>query len=125
MLFRSLGLLSVILGPEQPSLILLDDLDHRLHPKTQMRLVDLLHKLLDKFKDLQIIATAHSPYILDNLKGNEVRVMALEDDGAVTCARLEDHPKYPKWKDSMSPGEFWSHAGEDWIKKFNLQGIAQ
>jgi predicted ATPase len=119
-----LGLLSVIFGPEQPELILLDDLDHRLHPKAQMRLVDLLHKLLDQFPDLQIIATAHSPYILDELKPNEVRVMGINEDGSAVCARLEDHPKFPMWKNSMSPGEFWSHAGEDWVKKLTPQTVA-
>jgi predicted ATPase len=116
-----LGLLSVIFGPDQPRLILLDDLDHRLHPKAQMQLVDLLHKLLDLFPDLQIIATTHSLYILDKLKPEEVRVMAINDDGSVACARLEDHPKFPMWKNSMSPGEFWSHAGEDWVKKLTVQ----
>jgi predicted ATPase len=116
-----LGLLSVILGPEPPKLLLLDDVDHRLHPKAQMDLVDLLHRLLDQFPDLQIIATSHSPYILDRLKPNEVRVMALRDDGSAACARLEDHPKYPMWKDSMKPGEFWSNAGEDWVKKLTPQ----
>jgi predicted ATPase len=116
-----LGLLTVIFGPDQPKLILLDDLDHRLHPKAQMRLVELLRKLLDQFQDLQIIATSHSLYILDRLMPNEVRVMAIKDDGSAACARLEDHPKFPMWKDSMSPGEFWSHAGEDWVKELSVQ----
>jgi predicted ATPase len=120
-----LGLLSVILNPEQPKLILLDDLDHRLHPKAQMKLVDLLRKLLDQFPDLQIIATSHSLYILDKLMPNEVRVMAIKDDGSAACARLEDHPKYPMWKDSMSPGEFWSHVGEDWVKELAPQTVNQ
>jgi hypothetical protein len=28
------------------------------------------------------------------------------------------------WKDSMSPGEFWSHAGEDWVKQLTPQAVA-
>ena len=119
-----LGLLTVILGPEQPTLILLDDIDHRLHPKAQMKLVDLLHKLLDQFPDLQIIATSHSLYILDHLMPNEVRVMALKDEGSAICARLEDHPQYPLLKETLSPGEFWSHAGEDWVKELTPQNAA-
>jgi len=121
----TLGLLTVILGPNQPRVILFDDLDHGLHPKAQMELIEVLRKLLDQYPDLQIIATSHSPYILDKLQPNEVRVMALNDDGSAACARLEDHPKYPMWKDSMSPGEFWSHAGEDWVKKLHLEPVAQ
>ncbi len=41
-------------------LLLFDDLDHALHPKAQMNLVELLRKLLDQFPGLQIIATTHS-----------------------------------------------------------------
>ncbi len=112
-----LGLLSVILRPDQPKLILLDDLDHRLHPKAQMQLVDLLRKLLAQFPDLQIIATSHSPYILNKLEWNEVRVTGLKDDGSAICAKLEDHPEVERWREAMTPGEFWSHIGDDWVKK--------
>lgn len=118
------GLLSVIYGPTSPNVILLDDLDYALHPKGQMELIDILHDVLVAFPQLQIIATSHSPYILDKLRPNEVRVMALNDDGSAVCARLEDHPKYPMWKDSMSPGEFWTHAGEDWVKQLAPQTVA-
>jgi predicted ATPase len=120
-----LGLLTLICGPHRPKLLLLDDLDHGLHPKAQMELVGVLRKLLAQFPDLQIVATSHSPYILDKLKPEEVRLVTLRDDGTSACARLEQHPQYPVWKESMSPGEFWSHAGEDWIKKLPAEQLAQ
>lgn len=112
-----LGLLTAIIASDGPKLILLDDLDHRLHPKAQMDLVGLIRELLDQFPDLQIIATAHSPYILDKLKPNEVRVMALKDDGSAVCKPITDHPDFERWKESMSPGEFWSTFYEDWLSK--------
>ena len=28
---------------------------------------------------------------------------------------LTDHPDWPRWRDYMNPGEFWSSVGEDWI----------
>lgn len=121
----TLAILAAVRSAGASSVVLLDDLDHGLHPKAQMELVGVLRKLLDQFPDLQIIATSHSPYILDKLKPEEVRVIALRDDGTSACARLEQHPKYPMWKDSMSPGEFWSHAGEDWIKKLPAEPVAQ
>ena len=119
-----LGLLAVVFGPDSPRLLLLDDFDHGLHPKAQMELIGVLRKLLAQFPDLQIIATSHSPYILDKLAWNEVRVTALNDDGSAVCKPLTDHPKYPMWKDSMSPGEFWSHGGEDWVKQLTPQTAA-
>jgi predicted ATPase len=121
----ALGLLTVVMSPESPNVILLDDLDHGLHPKAQMELVDVFRGLLAQNADLQIVATSHSPYILDRLKPEEVRVLAPNDDGSSACGRLKEHPKYPMWKDSMLPGEFWSHTGEDWVKNLKTEPVAQ
>jgi energy-coupling factor transporter ATP-binding protein EcfA2 len=115
----ALGLLTSILGPTRPRVVLLDDLDHGLHPKAQMELISVLRKLLEQYPDLQIIATSHSPYILSKLEWNEVRVTGLKDDGSAICARLEDHPEVERWREAMTPGEFWSHAGDDWVKKLD------
>lgn len=112
-----LALIVAVLGPHRPKTLLIDDIDMRLHPKAQYELVTLLKKFLEEFPDLQIIATSHSPYILDKLEPNEVLVTGLGEDGSVVIAPLTDHPAYEKWKNSMSPGEFWSHTGEEWLKK--------
>src|SRR5262245_22149958 len=112
-----LALVVAILGPHRPKTLLIDDIDLRLHPKAQYELVTLLKQFLLGFPELQIIATSHSPYILDKLDPNEVRVTGLGEDGSVVVARLEDHPDFPKWRDAMSPGELWSHTGEEWLKK--------
>jgi hypothetical protein len=113
----ALGLLTVALGPDSANVILLDDLDHGLHPKAQMELIDVFRGLIDQSPDLQIIATAHSPYILDHLQWNEVRVTSLQDDGSAVCKPLTDHPDFERWKESMSPGEFWTTFFEDWLTK--------
>lgn len=112
-----LALIVAVLGPHRPKTLLIDDIDMRLHPKAQYELVTLLKKFLDEFPELQIIATSHSPYILDKLEPNEVRVTGLGDDGSVVIAPITEHPDFARWKDSMTPGEFWSHTGEEWLKK--------
>jgi len=110
-----LGLLAALHAPGRPSLVLLDDLDRGLHPKSQKELIALLRGLLDTNPDLQIVATTHSPYMLDSMEVNEVRMTFLKDDGATVCAPLTSHPKFPKWKDEMTPGEMWSLFGEKWV----------
>jgi len=110
-----LGLLTAIMGPERPQLVLLDDIDRALHPKAQGDLVTLLRKLLDQNPDMQIVATSHSPYLLDHLRPEEVRLTTLRDDGSVACGRLDAHPEFEKWKETMTPGEFWSLVGERWL----------
>ena len=77
--------------------------------------VKLLRKVLDQQPDLQIIATTHSPYLVDTLSPEEVRVTTIQEDGSVACARLDQHPDYPRWKDEYFPGELWSLFGEKWV----------
>ena len=113
----ALGLLTVALGPDSANVILLDDLDHGLHPKAQMELIDVFRGLIAQNPDLQIIATAHSPYILNQLEWNEVLVTSLQDDGSAICKPLTDHPETERWREAMTPGEFWSTFYEDWLTK--------
>ncbi len=64
---------------------------------------------------MQIVATSHSPYLLDHLAPEEVRLTVLDDQGAVVAGRLDEHPEFEKWKETMAPGEFWSMVGEKWL----------
>jgi predicted ATPase len=112
-----LGLLTVI-GVESgpPMTVMLDDLDRGLHPKAQKQLVGYLHKLIETRPELQIIATSHSPYLIEHLAYEEVLAMTQSrTDGRSLIAPLAAHPEAARWRDEMSPGEFWSSMGEDWI----------
>ena len=110
-----LGLLTVLFGPTRPRVLLLDDMEHGLHPLAQKQLVLVIGELMQKFGDLQIVATAHSPYLLNYVSPEQVRLMAMGPEGGVRCGRLMDHPKFAKWKDEMWPGELWSLFGEKWL----------
>lgn len=110
-----LGLLAVLMGPTKPRILLLDDLEHGLHPFVQRQVLDVLRRLMERFPDLQVIATAHSPYLLDGLRPEEVRLTTMGTDGYSICGRLTDHPQFSKWRDEMAPGELWSLFGEKWL----------
>ena len=108
----ALGLLTVLHSPARPRAILLDDIEKGLHPKAQKHLVEMLREILAKQPDLQIVATSHSPYFLDFLQFDEVRLMTVDEEGYSVCGRLENHPKFEKWKDELAPGDMWSLFGE-------------
>jgi predicted ATPase len=109
------GLLAVMSSTDHPNLLLLDDLDRGLHPKAQRELIALLRSLLETHPKLQILATTHSPYIVNSMKPEEVRMTFQADDGTVACGKLTDHPKYDRWKNEFAPGELWSMFGEKWV----------
>jgi predicted ATPase len=121
--FASLGMLLslaiisaiVINDSEFESIVLVDHLDASLHPSTQRCLIEEIRKLLDLRPNLQIIAASHSPYLLDSLEFDEVRLTTLRDNGTVACGRLIDHPEFERWKDEMTPGEMWAMFGEKWL----------
>ncbi|WNG13939.1 AAA family ATPase [Cystobacter fuscus] len=112
-----LGLLTVLMGPSKPRLVLLDDIELNLHPVAQGKLIEALRKLQERDPELQIIATSHSPFILNYLKPEEVRMTFLAENGFARCEKLTAHPEFERWKDLMSPGEFWSTVGESWVEK--------
>jgi predicted ATPase len=116
-----LALLSVLHGRNRPNLVLLDDLDHALHPRAQMELMRMLKNLLllEEFKDVQIVATTHSPYVLDEVDASDVYAFALRDDGTVASKRLSEHPEAERTRGTLKAGQLWSLDPErDWV----LQG---
>lgn len=112
-----LGLLTVIEAnaPDQPLTIMLDDLDRALHPKAQRELVGYLHEFVRSRPGLQIIATTHSPYLVEHLEFEEVRAITQAPDGSSMIGSLADHPDAARWREEMSAGEFWSSVGEGWV----------
>lgn len=110
-----LGVLTVLHTTPALKLLLLDDLDRGLHPHAQREVVTSLRAVMDQNPQLQVVCTTHSPYALDVFAPEEVRVMKLDSRGHAHCKSLTDHPDWPKWKDFMKAGEFWSSVGEAWV----------
>lgn len=112
----AIGLTTVLRAADGPQLLLLDDLDRALHPKAQQDLVAMLRKVMSADPALQIIATTHSPFLLDALEHEEVRLTTLDHDGSVLCYALHDHPEFEQWKSLVKPGELWTSGLEDWLR---------
>lgn len=114
----ALALLTILYGPDRPDFLLLDDFDHALHPRAQLELVKMLKELLvlPDFADLQIAGTTHSPYVLDKLSVEDVRVFALREDGTVAMKSLAEHPSALSSRGMIGAGQLWSmDAEQDWV----------
>ncbi len=110
-----LGLLTVLNAADCPRLLLIDDIDQSLHPRAQAHLIQLLRQALDRHPGLQIVATSHSPYLIDELRDDEVWVLNTRDDGTAVAACLADHPDGARFRGTLRTGEFLSAVGEDWV----------
>ncbi len=111
----ALGLLTVLMTPEQPNLVLLDDIEQGLHPKAQRELIAVFQDILAENPNLQIIFSTHSPYIVDELTPSQVHVLSNSHSGFTSCKRLDEHPDVEWAKHSLTTGEFWDAEGEDWV----------
>ncbi|CAN96419.1 hypothetical protein predicted by Glimmer/Critica [Sorangium cellulosum So ce56] len=111
----ALGLITVVRF-DAPRLVLLDDLDKALHPVAQRKLVAHLRGILDATPHLQIVATSHSPFLLDELSVQEVMVMSRGARGSA-LRRLDEHPTAQKRGAYLRPGELWSLVGEGWVSE--------
>ena len=111
----ALGLLTVLMNPNQPNLVLLDDVEQGLHPKAQRDLIAVFKEILQDNSNLQIIFSTHSPYIVDELIPSQVHVLSNNNSGVTRCKRLDEHPDVEWAKQTLTTGEFWNAEGEDWV----------
>jgi predicted ATPase len=109
-----LGLLTVLMSPNRPKLVLLDDIKQGLHPNAQKELVNVLKEIIQANQDLQIIFSTHSPYIIDELAPSQVHVLS-NSNGFTHSKRLDEHPDVEWAKQTLTTGEFWDAEGEDWV----------
>jgi hypothetical protein len=72
---------------EVPGLLLIDEIDLHLHPNWQRELRGFLEK---KLPNLQIVATSHSPFVLQSLKPGELLKLDGEIDGDYADQPIED-----------------------------------
>jgi AAA15 family ATPase/GTPase len=111
----TLGLLTVLMNPKQPNLVLLDDIEQGLHPKAQRELITVFKQIIQANPNLQIIFTTHSPYIIDELQPSQVHVLSNSKAGFTHAKRLDEHPDAEWAKQTLTTGEFWNAEGEDWV----------
>jgi predicted ATPase len=110
----TLGLLTVLMSPNRPKLVLLDDIEQGLHPNAQRELINVLKDIIQDNQDLQIIFSTHSPYIVDELAPSQVHVLS-NSNGFTHSKRLDEHPDVKWAKHTLTTGEFWDAEGEDWV----------
>lgn len=111
----ALALLTAVHAHELPNLVLIDDIDHGLHLSAQYTLIKAIRGVMEARPELQIICTSHAPVLLDSFDVKEVRVMALDKDGATRVKPLSEAPGFERLSRGMGTGEIWASLGEDWV----------
>jgi predicted ATPase len=73
--------LTIVFQEKTPAIVLLEDIDRGLHPRLFQRVVEMLRTIV-KEKQIQIVATTHNPYLIDEFVGEEDSVLIIEKTNA-------------------------------------------
>lgn len=102
---RYLCLLAILLDPEPPSLICIEEPELGFHPDLIPKLADLL---VDASSRCQVIVTTHSDILVDALSDRPESVVVCEKhDGQTTMRRL-DRGDLAIWLEKYRLGELWT-----------------
>jgi len=107
----SLAYVALCYQPEPPNILLIEEPETGVHYGSLREIVGML-KHLSNERHVQVVLTTHSPYLLDCVEPEDVRVFAKDKDGAVHAAKLSDHPEVESLKKHFMTGEIWTEFDE-------------
>lgn len=88
------------------SLILLDEIEDGIEPHVLPRVVDLVIAE----SQAQIIATSHSPLLVNHVGTEDVRFITRRDDGITTATNASQMPAFKVGADFFGAGEMWTSS---------------
>lgn len=110
----ALAIFCLATDPAPPSVLCIEDLDRGLHPRLLREARDALYRLSHPGNGAtrpghsQIVATTHSPYLLDLFREHPEEVVIAEKHGrASTFRRLCDCPDLAEMMAGVSLGDLW------------------
>ncbi len=106
-----LAYLTLLHLPEPPGLLLVEEPENGIHPKRLPDVIRVLRELTER-GGTQVLATTHSPHVLDCFEPEEVTICARRADGTVATRKLSEAEKVQKERGVFTLGEIWA-AGDD------------
>lgn len=110
----TLATLALALDPAPPSVICIEEVDRGIHPRLLREIRDALYRLShpesfgEKRLPVQVLATTHSPYLLDLFKDHPEEVVIAQKEGQeARFERLVDRPDYQELLDEGPLGDIW------------------
>lgn len=103
---RILALLALFRHPQPPPLIVIEEIENGLDPRTIHLIVEELRNLIETGMT-QVIITTHSPYLLDLLALSQI-VLVERIDGQPTFFRPSDQQALEQWAKDFGPGRLYT-----------------
>ena len=104
---RMLALLALLRHPSPPPLIVVEEIENGLDPRS-------IHLIVEEIRNAvlsgttQVIITTHSPYLLDLLTLEHLVVVERDAQGHPRFTRPADHDNLRKWAEEFAPGKLYT-----------------
>ena len=120
-----LALLCIVHQPDPPKLLLLEEPEKGIHPRRIEEVMDFIFELA-RLRDIQIILTSHSPYVVDRFKDLPECISIFDrKDGETVIHNAADIMKETNDKleaAGQKPIRYTDALGEYWVSGF-LGGV--
>ena len=103
---RILCLLALFRHPEPPPLIVIEEIEDGLDPRTIHLIVEEIRYVVESGRS-QVIVTTHSPYLLDLLPLSSI-LLVERIDGEPTFRRPADDESLQNWSKNFAPGKLYT-----------------
>ncbi|MGE0825387.1 MAG: AAA family ATPase [Candidatus Binatia bacterium] len=103
---RIVALLALFRHPTPPPVIIIEEIENGLDPRTIHLLVDEIRNAIESGRT-QVILTTHSPYLLDLLDLSHI-ILVDRVDGKPTFTRPADQTSLQEWAKDFSPGRLYT-----------------
>lgn len=104
---RILAILAVLRHPQPPPVIIIEELENGIDPRTLQFLVEEFRLFTEAGKG-QIIITSHSPYLLDLFSLTQIVVVERDESGAPTFFRPAKQSTLDSWTEKFAPGRLYT-----------------
>ncbi len=104
---RMLALLALLRHPNPPPLIVVEEIENGLDPRS-------IHLIVEEIRNAvlagttQVIITTHSPYLLDLLTLEHLVVVERDAQGHPRFTRPADHDNLQRWAQEFAPGKLYT-----------------
>lgn len=103
---RILAILALLRHPSPPPLIVIEEIENGLDPRTIHLIVEEIQSAVEA-GITQIVLTTHSPYLLDLLPLSSI-VLVERVNGKPTFIRPADQESLQEWGESFMPGQLYT-----------------
>ncbi|RZK39584.1 MAG: chromosome segregation protein SMC [Hymenobacter sp.] len=120
-----LAILCIIHQPNSPKLLLLEEPEKGIHPRRIREVMDFIFELARQ-RDIQIILTSHSPYVVDYFKDIPSNISVFDRENGETVVRnagdliVENNARLEEAGEE--PIQYTNALGEYWVSGF-LGGV--